>query len=72
MYDTYEGGHHDSDKNKSKNFTIVSSNNISLIEQIERTTRLLDTKQDQKIKQIVLHVRDISTILFLNKIVEVS
>ena len=56
----------------SKNFTIVSSSNVSLIEQIERTARLLDTKQDQKIKQVVLHVRDISTILFLNKIVEVS
>ena len=42
------------------------------MEQLERTAKLLDTKQDNKIKQILLHVKDISSTLFLNRIVEVS
>ena len=72
IYDTYEGSNTDSDKNISRNFSIAGSDNVNIMEQVERATRLLDTKQDNKIRQILLHVKDISSTLFLNRIVEVS
>ena len=72
IYDTYEGSNTDSDKNISRNFNIANNDNVNIMEQLERTAKLLDTKQDNKIKQILLHVKDISSTLFLNRIVEVS